>query len=312
MRVFPNNVSLRQLRAFAEVAGCGSFAAAARRLFITQSALSESVRQLEEAVGLRLLDRTTRTVGLTAGGAVFLQDVQAALETLEQGMRRMGDLSSLQEGEVRIVAAPSVLATIVMPCLPALRRAHPGVQVALHEEGGDAVVRWVREGLADFGVGGWHAGARHLEAQPLLRDAMGLLALPDEPLLRRRRLLAAQLAGHTVVGYTTDTAIHELLGAAPGMPASVLQPALRVSNTVLLQQAISQGLGVALVPALIAQHPVLQGLGFKPLTEPQVTRQVVVLQRPRRSLSPAAQVFRAAIVAQAAALRGHPGITPDG
>jgi DNA-binding transcriptional LysR family regulator len=80
----------------------------------------------------------------------------------------------------------------------------------------------------------------------------------------------------------------------------------------LLQQAISQGLGVALVPALIAQHPVLQGLGFKPLAEPQVTRQVVVLRRPRRSLSPAAQVFRAAIVAQAAALCRYPGITPGG
>ena len=84
MPVFPNNISLRQLRAFAEVARHGAFAPAARELCLTQSALSESIRQLEEALGLRLFDRTTRTVGLTAAGQAFLLDVRQAFETLEQ------------------------------------------------------------------------------------------------------------------------------------------------------------------------------------------------------------------------------------
>lgn len=307
MPVFPHNVSLRQLRALVEVADGGSFAAASRRLFITQSALSESIRQLEAAVGLRLVDRTTRTAGLTEAGALFLLDVRQALDTLEQGMRRVGDLASLRGGEVRIVAAPSVLAAIVMPCLPALRTAHPGVRVSLHEEGGDAVVRWVREGAADFGVGGWRDDAEPLEAEPLLEDAMGLLALPDEPLLRRRRLLASHLADRAMVGYTTDTAIHALLSASAEVPASVRAPALRVSNTVLLQQAIASGLGMAVVPALIARHPALQALGFAPLAAPRILRRVMVFRRPRRALSPAAEVFRTAILRQAAALRGLPG-----
>lgn len=305
---FPNNVSLRQLRAFAEVAECASFAAAARRLYITQSALSESIRLLEEAVGLRLLDRTTRSVALTAAGAVFLQEVQQALATLAQGMRRMGDLASLQGGEVRVVAAPSVLAALVMPCLPDLRARYPGLQVVLHEDGGEAVLRAVREGQADFGVGGWHASAMNLEVQPLLRDRVGWLARPDHALLSQSQLGMADLAGQALVGYTTDTAIHALLSAQPGLPESVLAPALRVSNTVLLQQAIALGLGGAVVPALIARHPLLQNLGFRPLAAPRIERQVMVFQRPRRSLSPAAQVFKAAIVQQAQALWGQPGI----
>ncbi len=310
MKIFPNNVSLRQLRGFAAVAELGSFAAAARHLHITQSALSESIKQLEEALCVRLLDRTTRTVGLTGPGAVFLQEVQMALGSLEQGMRRLGELSSLAAAEVRVVAAPSVLAAVVMPCLPALRAAYPGLRVVLHEEGGDAVVRWVREGAADFGVGGWHEAAHSLSAQPLLVDVMGVLALPDDPLLGREDLSLSHLAERDVVGYTTDTAIHAILSTCDVLPASVREPVLRVSNTVLVQQAIGLGMGVAVVPALIARHPSLQGLGFRPFATPRLTRQVMVFQRPRRSLSPAAAVVLDALQLQAQGLHGWPGLEP--
>src|SRR6218665_1696099 len=110
MPVFQNNLSLRQLRAFDEVARQGAFAPAARELCITQSALSESIRQLEEAVGMRLFDRTTRTVGLTSAGQAFWQDVRQAFDTLEQGIQNLGDLAAHRRGKVRIAAAPSVLA----------------------------------------------------------------------------------------------------------------------------------------------------------------------------------------------------------
>ena len=312
MRVFPNNVSLRQLRAFHQVARGGSFAAAARQLHITQSALSESIRQLEDAVGVRLFDRTTRTVGLTPAGAAFLRDVQQALDALEQGMRHMADLGSLRSGEVRIAAAPSVLAAIVLPALPALRASHTGIQVRLYEEVASTITRMVREGLADFGVSGWHPSVHGLEAAPLLRDHMGLLARPDEPLLRRRAPLQAHhLAERTFVGLTEDTAISQLLQADEGMPASVVRPQLRVSNTLLLCEAIRLGLGVAVMPALTAQHPLLGDLRFRPLGTPRVARRIMLLQRPRRSLSPAAQVFHDAIALQARAVAGYPGIELD-
>lgn len=308
MPAFPNNVSLRQLRAFQEVARRGAFAPAARQLCITQSALSESIRQLEDAVGVRLFDRTTRTVGLTEAGAAFLQDVRQALESLEQGLRRMDDLSALRGGEVRIAAAPSVLAGIVLPSLPALRRSHPGIQVQLYEEGADAIARVVREGQVDFGIGGWHPSVHDLDARALLRDHMGLLALPDEPLLQAPALDAAQLAGLPFVGLTGDTAISLLLQAAEGMPGNVVRPQLRVSNTLLLHQAIRLGLGVSIVPALTARHPLLRDLRFQPLAAPRIARRIMLLQRPRRSLSPAAQLFCDAIVRQAATVARHPGI----
>ena len=167
MPVFPNNVSLRQLRAFDEVARQGAFAPAARELCLTQSALSESIRQLEDALGMRLFDRTTRTVGLTSAGQAFLVDVRHAFDTLEQGFQNLGDLAALRRGKVRIAAAPSVLAVLLLPVLPALRAQYPGIEVDLIEDSAEGIAQRVQAGLVDFGVGAAHPAGGDLLTQPL-------------------------------------------------------------------------------------------------------------------------------------------------
>lgn len=308
MPVFPNNLSLRQLRAFDEVARQGAFAPAARELCITQSALSESIRQLEDALGMRLFDRTTRTVGLTSAGQIFLQDVRQAFETLEQGVQNLSDLAALRKGKVRIAAAPSILAVLLIPALPQLRAAHPGIEVDLMEDSAEGIALRVRDGSVDFGVGAFHPAGGDLRTQPLIADQMGLIAQPGEPLLQAPALQAADLAHLPFVGLTTDTAISQLLATAPGMPANVLHTPLRVSNPALLFDALRQGLGVSVIPALTAQHPARGELGFRLLQTPQLVRRTLLIQRPRRALSPAAQLLCDAVVAQVRTLAHLPGM----
>ena len=311
MPVFPNNLSLRQLRAFDEVARQGAFAPAARELCLTQSALSESIRQLEEAVGMRLFDRTTRTVGLTSAGQAFLQDVRQAFETLEQGVQNLCDLAALRRGKVRIAAAPSVLAVLLLPALPQLRAQHPGIEVELTEDSAEGIAQRVHDGRVDFGVGAAHPAGVELATQPLVSDRMGLVAPADEPLLRKAKLKAADVAHLPFVGLTTDTAISQLLAAAPGMPANVLQTPLRVSNPALLFDAVRQGLGVSLIPALTAQHPARGDLGFRVLDAPQIVRRTLLIQRPRRAMSPAAQLLCDALRQQVLQLAQQPGMLLD-
>lgn len=311
MPVFPNNLSLRQLRAFDEVARQGAFAPAARELCLTQSALSESIRQLEEAVGMRLFDRTTRTVGLTSAGQAFLQDVRQAFETLEQGVQNLCDLAALRRGKVRIAAAPSVLAVLLLPALPQLRAQHPGIEVELTEDSAEGIAQLVHDGRVDFGVGAAHPAGVELATQPLVSDRMGLVAPADEPLLRKPKLKAVDVAHLPFVGLTTDTAISQLLAAAPGMPANVLQTPLRVSNPALLFDAVRQGLGVSLIPALTAQHPARGDLGFRVLDAPQIVRRTLLIQRPRRAMSPAAQLLCDALRQQVLQLAQQPGMLLD-
>ena len=308
MPVFPNNLSLRQLRAFDEVARQGAFAPAARELCITQSALSESIRQLEEALGMRLFDRTTRTVGLTGAGQAFLRDVRQAFETLEQGVRHLEDLAALRSGTVRIAAAPKVLDVLVLPLLPQLRRSHPGLQLDLVEDSAEGIAHRVREATVDFGVGAAHPSGAELLTEPLVSDRMGLVARADDPLLQLRRLQAQQLQARDFVGLTTDTAISQLLAQAPAMPPNVWQTPLRVSNPQLLFEAVRLGLGVSLIPALTALHPSMGDLGFRLLDGPRLLRRTLLIRRPRRTLSPAAQMVAQALCAHLQSLAQQPGI----
>ena len=260
---------------------------------------------------MRLFDRTTRTVGLTSAGQAFLQDVRQAFETLEQGVQNLCDLAALRRGKVRIAAAPSVLAVLLLPALPQLRAQHPGIEVELTEDSAEGIAQRVHDGRVDFGVGAAHPAGVELATQPLVSDRMGLVAPADEPLLRKPKLKAVDVAHLPFVGLTTDTAISQLLAAAPGMPANVLQTPLRVSNPALLFDAVRQGLGVSLIPALTAQHPARGDLGFRVLDAPQIVRRTLLIQRPRRAMSPAAQMLCDALRQQVLQLAQQPGMLLD-
>lgn len=293
------NVSIRQLRAFQAVAHHGSFVLAAKSLFITQSALSGSIKQLEESLGVRLFDRTTRLNGLTHAGRLFLEDVRMGLGSLEQGIRRMDELASLRDGQVAIAAAPSVLAAIVLPCVSELRHTYPGLRVTLREEGADAIIRCVREGEVDFGIGGWHPSATQMNALPLLTDSLGIVGPSAHPLFTRKTLRASDIATATFIGLTTDTAISQMIAAEPTFPDSVRDPSLRVSNPWLMQQAIKDGLGLGVIPALIAQHADFDGLTFRTLDQPKLAREIMLFRSSSRSLSTAATLYCDALIRNA-------------
>ena len=120
------NVSLRQLRAFVAVAELESFTGAAQQLHITQSALSLLVKDLESELGIRLLDRTTRSVRLAEAGHAFLPFVVGVLEDLERAIDSVADLRDLKRGVARI-AAPQLMSLTLLPTALAAHRArHPG------------------------------------------------------------------------------------------------------------------------------------------------------------------------------------------
>lgn len=306
-----NSLSLRQIRAFEAVARLGSFVAAADELCLTQSALSESIKQLEHIVGIRLFDRTTRRVALTDAGRGLLQDVRTMLNTLRAATRRLSELRSLTSGEVRLAAAPSVLTALVLPVLPLLHARHPKLKVTLREEPAEGIGRLVDTAESDFGVGALPSNSARLQTEPLLLDRFGVIAPRGHALLARPRLCLTDLADARIVGLTPDTAITQLIAAQPAMPDAVLAPALTVSNTVMLKLAVASGLGVAILPALAAREPAFARLAFRPLEagpELDLQRRIGFIYRADRSLSPAAEVLWQGIRQQAQMLRPVDGI----
>ena len=127
------NVTIKQLRAFVAIAEATSFTRAAERLSVTQSALSVLIRELEYDVGIKLLERTTRAVALTAAGCEFLKPATRMLADLECAVRDARSVVQRQQGQVTIGVPPLAAATFIAQIIAKLRLSHPEISVAVRD-----------------------------------------------------------------------------------------------------------------------------------------------------------------------------------
>ncbi len=284
------NATLRHLRCFATVAREGSFTQAAKRLFITQSSLTAAIQQLEQAVGLRLFDRTTRRVTLTREGSSFVPVAERLLNDFDTAVADVRAVAERQSGHISIAAAPSVVALILAPATAGFSAAYPNISVAVSDGGAELVQQRVLASAADFGVTSRWADDPGLDFRPLIRDRFGVVCPRDHPLGHAKTRIAwKRLQRERYIGLGTDTGIGTMLQSSPGLPAILRTPHFEVSSTGSLYAMLDAGLGISVLPALAANLKPLNQLAFRELTEPPLERTICIITRRGRALSPAAQ-----------------------
>jgi DNA-binding transcriptional LysR family regulator len=240
---------VRAILSFVQVADTGSFAAAARALSISSAAVSKNVAGLEQALGVRLMNRTTRTLSLTGEGAAFLQQARIALQALDSAIDAVAAQRADTSGRVRISTSASFGRLQLMPALPSLQERHPGLSIEV--EFVDRVLDLVREGY-DLAIRGGDIVDSALVSRPICRlnvvlvaspgylAARGIPRSPDE--LSRHRLIARRFLGGKV---------SQWMFRAPDGSRTLLDPTatavLTLSAPETVAQAACAGIGVAQV-----------------------------------------------------------------
>jgi len=295
-----SQVTIKQLRAFAAVAREGSFTAAAQQLCLSQSALSALVRGLESALGLRLLDRTTRRLELTAAGQDLVPTVQRLLDDLDRMAGELHEVTERKRGRVRLGATPLLAVSLLPPLMAAYHERYPGVDLRLLDASADVLLNRLREGELDLALATFEQLDADLVATPVLSDTM-LLACPRKHALASRRQVAwAQLADQPLLlmkpgsglRALTDRCFASLGPAGQGLP----RPAQEVTHVATALALAAAGLGLAIVPAYALRVGGVQDVVGVPLTEPRITREVCLVHLKQRTLSPAAQAMRQHLV----------------
>lgn len=310
MKINKHNISLRQLRAFQAVASRNSFSKAAKAMHITPSALSELIRQLEDNVGTRLFDRTTRRVDLTHVGEQFIIDVKQILSGIDHSLQRIED-GLIGDGWVRIIGSPMALKSIVIPCLVGLREQFPKVRAELIEAGADEIRHSIEHGLVDFGVGSVSSEDQdNLAHEDLFLDRFCLVATANHPLMQayKTKLPLSALQDCDFISLTDNTLIQQRLVQHAEVPQAVRNPIMRVSNPTLLRAALCQRLGVSILTVFACQDLLHDGLDYRLLDAPALQRKIQLLCQPARSLSPPAQIIWQEIWQNRASLSIRPGL----
>lgn len=282
------NVDLKQLRSFVAVARLGNFTRAAEWLHLSQPSLSAHIGQLEQTLGLRLIDRSTRAVALTAAGGELLVSADRILAEVDAALASLGDLASRRRGHVTVAALPSIAADILPRAIARLAAAHPDVTVSLRDDLAGGIVAGVRSGEVDFGVTAIDLVEDDIAVRPLTDDALVLIARPGHPALAPKRVTWALAAAHPFVAMTRGSSVRRLTDRAFAAQAHEIVPAYEARYLSSAIGLVAAGLGVAALPSLALPMAQQAGLAHRPLAEPVVTRRIGLVMRRGRSLAPAA------------------------
>ena len=271
-------MDLRHLRYFLSVAEERHFGRAAQRLGISQPPLSYQIRALEDELGVRLFERTSRRVRLTDAGRLFLPEAERTLAQAERAaevarLAHLGELGRLSMGFT--ASAPFV--PRIANALYAFRQSHPQVKLELQELARDAQIALVDHGQLDIGIVrafGRPDLPRGLNAECLLEEEMGLAMREDHPLARQERAPSiADLAGVPLVMYGAaggagfNEHFFELCEEAGFQP----QIALEVSSFATLLGLAAAGFGATLLSQTLARLHV-DNLVFRPMANAVTTR----------------------------------------
>src|SRR5690625_496202 len=286
-----NRVSLRHLRAFVAVAKSSSFTEAAATLFQTQSALTATIKQFEEAVGVKLFDRTTRKVSLTTVGASFLMVAQQVLADFDSSISDLSAISKGQKGHIRIAAIPSIIMHYLRPALLDFRRLHPDITISITDGGSDRIEKIVLDGGADFGICSRLNNYKDLSYTRLMHDEFVVIFPNEHPLAVTSGSLTwaslekydhIKLSRDTGIGFFMETERQGGFGFGPSLTGDT------ASSTNALYAMLGMGGRISVLPALTAHAYPLNVFKFRPLVAPVVRREVCLVTRPLRAASPSA------------------------
>jgi DNA-binding transcriptional LysR family regulator len=290
-------MTLEQLRIFVEVAQRQHLTRAAAALFLTPSAVSASIKTLEERYGTSLFNRVGRRIELSETGKIFLADAQRTLASARAAEATLAELGALQRGSVAIHASQTIASYWLPPLLVAFQRSYPAI--ALHMEVGnsESVAQAVMQGEADLGFVEGDVDAQGLTTEAVAQDRLVVVVDPAHPWADGRALGPAELSAMRWIlrepGSGTRSVFEHAL-AALGVPPAALQVALSLPSNEAVRSAIVGSPFSAAMSSLVVASDLRVGLLAQASLQLPV-RSFSLLRHPERRPSRAAAAFAASV-----------------
>lgn len=279
------------MRAFVALARTGNFTLAAQALHVTQSALSGLIKELEQTLDARVVDRSTRRIGLTDIGRELLPLFSQIIDDLDGALANVADHTRLKKGVVRIAAPQLMACTLLPPSIAAYRAQHPEIVVRLADTEVEGVITRVLSGEADVGIGPERTPAPPLLARELFSMPFALVFPHQHPLATLERVTWQDAAAYPFISLQGQFTELLLDAVQPSRTGIALTPAHEVTFMTTALAMVSAGLGITVCLPYAAPLATLYGLTMRPLDAPTLQRRFFVYTRPGRSLSPAAESY---------------------
>lgn len=279
------NFDLQDLYAFTALCEHGSFRYAAEAICLSQSALSRRIEKLESALGVRLFDRTTRSVVLTQVGRTFAPRARQLLNDFEDALNGVSDKVSYGSGLVTVASIPSAAYYFMPKVIAHFRRRFANVRIKLVDTSASNVYSTVYQRQADFGLSFLANEESGLTFLPLVDEAYQMVCRHDHPLSTHPSLTWTTFLNSDYIWLNKSSGNRHLLDQALGDITSRRAAICETRHVTTMIGMVEAGLGIAAVPSMALPdggHPTLTQI---PLTEPVIKRQVGLIKKSGTELS---------------------------
>lgn len=283
-------MELRTIRAFIEVVRQGGFSHAAKIVFATQSTVSKAVKQLEDELGITLLDRIGHRSKLTAAGEIVYRHGTVMLAHGKEMQVELEELRGLKKGGLRIGFPPLGSNTLFASLFATFRQKYPNIDLHLVEHGGKRLEKLLLEGELDLAASLLPV-SEEFEWQEVRREPMDLLVAVDHPLAQRTTVSYKELAEFPFILYAPGFALNPIILEACRTNGFSPKIAAQSSQVEFIIELVAANLGVALLPRMIAHQLPHHNTRLITVDQPLIFWHMALIWRRGSYLSPAARAW---------------------
>jgi len=270
------------------VARHGSFKLAAQELSRTQPAISLAIQQLEDSIGLKLLERTTRKVSLTAEGENFIPVAERLIRDFDAAISDLNATADRRSGHVSIAALPSVATQLLPGVIKKFTELYPGISVHVIDDNSRGVQRRLERNEVDFGIAGNKRRRQGLEYRAVAEDRLEMVCHHEHPLAQE----SGPLPWDALQDYKfIDSGLQDVVS----MQGLIDDPKYEFTTTTTLFAMVKADIGITVLPALASRNDDPK-IVARPLVDPVIKREMQLITRKEWSFSPAGQAMAEVLI----------------
>lgn len=299
-------MEFQQMRYFIKVAECANFTSAAKELYVTQPMLTKAIKALEDDLGTKLIERTSKSFRLTDTGQLFYKQACEILLKYDDIYQAINDVKSIQKGQVKM-SIPGVLIEVYFaPMLAKFGREHPGIDINIIEEGSKDTVKSVMSGKVDLGLAMLPIEyASEMNIYIIISDAAHVLMCEKHPLAKYSVIPIEELQDQPIITFGDTTTLHSeflKLCTQRGFKPHLTYKTMMANFTF---QMVSMGQCIALLPYPVIKHFITDDLISRPIA-PSIDWNIAIISKKDRYCSYAAAHLLAFMRDYFAQLTGKP------
>jgi len=281
------NIEIGDIEAFIELTETNSFAKAAASLNLSQPALSRRIQKLEQELGTKLFDRTTRKVSLSYSGRNFYERARGIIEAIKTASRTLNEKYSFPS-IIKIGAVNSALSNIIYPTIKIFKKMEPRCKIQIIERSSNYVVDSVLGGECEFGINFTGIQEPGISFEKLFAEDYIVVFPKGDPLEKKKKIKLSDIKNRDFISVWKGSGSRVYFENALALQNEDLDWTYEVRHIPSALAMVEQGLGITLAPKLAVskEH---RNLSYRPLIDPKITRTMGLIKRARRELTYDAQ-----------------------